>query len=176
MNETPVRTPAWRRIMSFCLVLVLLAALVPASALKAEAAGNITVYFQDNWKWQAPRIHYWGGGVETTWPGKEMTKIANDGTYDIYKCVIPAGSSCIFSDYGNNQSPNITDVADGDCYYMYFDNGNKAYEGIYLKGSFNGWTDANPMTMSDNGIISITLTLSKGTYDFKVQCIGDWYG
>lgn len=45
MNLTPVRTPAWRRIMSFCLVLVLLAALVPASALRVNAlnAGTFSI-------------------------------------------------------------------------------------------------------------------------------------
>ena len=46
----------------------------------------------------------------------------------------------------------------------------------YLAGSFNGWsTTDTPMAVTD-GVATAKVTLSEGTYEFKVVDNGNWYG
>ncbi len=48
---------------------------------------------------------------------------------------------------------------------------------VFLKGDFNGWTEDNPMTVTDDSqVVTATLTLEKGTYSFKVNTGDLWYG
>jgi len=47
----------------------------------------------------------------------------------------------------------------------------------YLKGSFNGWGTDNAMAQTDDpNVLTTTLKLAAGTYTFKVQSQGVWYG
>ncbi|MBQ4568933.1 MAG: InlB B-repeat-containing protein [Ruminococcus sp.] len=47
----------------------------------------------------------------------------------------------------------------------------------YLKGSFNGWTEDNPMVFSGtSNVVTATLTLDPGTYTFKIHSQDKWYG
>lgn len=47
----------------------------------------------------------------------------------------------------------------------------------YLKGQFNSWGTSNPFyTTQDSDIISLTMNLSAGTYEFKINTGSTWYG
>ena len=92
-------------------------------------AGYVTIYFQNNWKWGTPRIYYWGGSSSTEWPGTTMTKVGNDGTYDIYKVNIPHNTTgIIFSNNGSDQTIDIKTANGfnpayyGAVYYMSYNN------------------------------------------------------
>ena len=48
---------------------------------------------------------------------------------------------------------------------------------VFLKGSFNGWTEDNPMsTTTDPEVITATLNLEAGEYTFKINDGDIWYG
>lgn len=94
----------------------------------------ITVYFENNWWWSDVSIYYWGSSTiaDATWPGIAMTYVETDGYgYDIYRAQVPADATGIIfngiKDDGSStldQSPDITDISTGVCYYMTWDNGN----------------------------------------------------
>ncbi len=47
----------------------------------------------------------------------------------------------------------------------------------YLKGSFNGWKDVNPMVPSGtSNVVTATIELAADTYTFKIQSQDVWYG
>ncbi len=99
-----------------------------------DTDGTKTVYFVNNWLWTDVCVHYWGA-QSTSWPGVSMTLMdekSYDG-FDMYSVEIPAGvTGIIFNGINNdgsgtrNQSPDITDFADGKVYRMGWDNGNQA--------------------------------------------------
>lgn len=99
---------------------------------EAEVAvpdGYITVYFENNWKWPDAQIHFWGStiGAGTSWPGMKLTNIVgqNADGYDIYEIVIPGDVTGIVfhgtGEFGEDKSEDITEVSDGLCYYMVYD-------------------------------------------------------
>ena len=48
---------------------------------------------------------------------------------------------------------------------------------VALAGTFNGWsTTQNIMTATSDNVVSSTLTLDAGTYEFKLVKNSDWYG
>ena len=85
----------------------------------------ITVYFRNNWKWAEISVYYWGTEMgDPFWPGEAVSYYGSNGTDDIWTADVPADiDGLIFS--GNTpdsvQTPNITDIADGNCYYMDWD-------------------------------------------------------
>ena len=101
------------------------------------AVETITVYFRNDWKWSSVNAYYWGSTASTnpSWPGVAIEKVGTAlyGTEerDVYAAQIPADATgLIFNGYNPNdkvdqQTPDITDFADGDAYYIYWDNGNK---------------------------------------------------
>ena len=96
-----------------------------------EDDGMITVYFQNNWLWTDVYVYFWNEeGSNAEWPGEPATWYANDGTYDIYCVTMPADANVIFSGTKNDgsgasdQTPDIEDAQDGDCYYMTWNEGN----------------------------------------------------
>ena len=92
----------------------------------------ITIYFQNNWLWTDVYAYVWTGenAYITAWPGEKAVFFVNDGTYDIYSVTIPAGYKVIFNGTKNDgtgatdQSPDILGAADGDCYWMVWNDGN----------------------------------------------------
>ena len=113
----------------------------PATTVTTPVTTTKTVYFQNNWKWTDVCMYAFdadGAYIGKAWPGDAMTKYGNDGTYDIYVAEVPANAAAIIfnglKDDGSgnrDQSPNITDIVDGRCYYMKWDNGNTyGYEDI----------------------------------------------
>lgn len=99
-----------------------------------------TVYFQNNWFWTDVDIYYWGSeiGENPAWPGYAMTNLGTEhtysnGVYEVYSYKLPADIDGFIingvKDDGSgyrDQTPNITNFCDGICYYMYWDNDNKA--------------------------------------------------
>ncbi len=87
-----------------------------------EPGETMTVYFQNNWMWTDICAYWWVGGAE--WPGEAAELVGNDGTYDIYAVTVPTTVAGIIfngNDAGTgslNQTPDIEDAADGNCYYM----------------------------------------------------------
>ena len=104
------------------------------------AESHMTIYFQNNWLWSDVKLYFWGSEIETgaDWRGNTMSYYDNDGTYDYYVLEVPTDIdgmviNGIRNDGSGNsdQTPDITGGwYDGICYYMYWDNSNKA-------GSFN---------------------------------------
>ncbi len=132
-----------RRMLSFMLVLAMVLTMLPASVFSVE--DTITLYFRNDWKWTDIRTHYWGGTSSTEWPGAAMTFVENDGTHDIYSIEIPANSTgVVFTGIKNDgsgvldQSPDITDFADGDAFYMHWADENKCSKFDYTPPTSGG--------------------------------------
>ena len=101
-----------------------------------------TIYFQNNWNWSDVKIYYWwdtGSAYAYGWPGTAMTKVDNDGSYDIYSYQVPANVSVIISgikDDGSgsrDQTPDILKSSLSDCamFSMEWNNGNQVKTGTY---------------------------------------------
>ncbi len=90
---------------------------------------TMTVYFQNNWMWTDVNAYFWGSATTNSaeWPGDVAKVYGNDGNYDIYAVTVPADIiGLIFNgqDGGtgsSNQTPDIKDAKDGNCYYMIWD-------------------------------------------------------
>ena len=111
-----------------------------ADAYKCSRCGLVaekkTVYFQNNWNWTDVRVYYWcsDGSYNEPYPGVQMTKDHNDGTYDIYKFDIPAYAES-FNINGikndgsgkRDETPTIkvSSVSPDYFYYMNYNNGNE---------------------------------------------------
>ncbi len=158
--------PTALRAMAGLLALVMVLCLVPVT--EAKAATATTIYFQNNWMWTDVRVHYWGSAT-TTWPGEAMTLVENDGSYDIYSAVLPAGTTgIVISGIKNDgtgtrdQTPDITDFADGDAYRMLWDGKNTAEKFLYTPAGENPDVD---ISLDVNQItLRIHYTRSDGDY------------
>lgn len=93
----------------------------------------LTVYFLNNWLWTEIYGYYWNDeGANAEWPGEAMTYYGKDssGQFDVYSMVVPAGMSLKISGIKNDgsgvrdESPVITDYANGNCYSMAWRDGN----------------------------------------------------
>ncbi len=91
--------------------------------------GSKTVYFMNNWMWTDVKVYYWGSTSSNSaeWPGDTPVLAGNNGTYDVYSATVPSDIiGIIFNGFdgginANNQTPDIFDSADGDCYSMVWD-------------------------------------------------------
>ena len=90
--------------------------------------------------------------------------IVNDGANRQVNVVF--GSASVQNDYdgaGTSVTVNYHDVE------------GKVVTSVYLKGDFNGWSDANLMSGPVNGIFTTTVRIKAGTsYNYKFFCDGDW--
>ena len=99
-----------------------------------EPAGEfVTVFFQNNWLWDDVSVYFEGSAYAECdpWPGISMDFYDNDGAYDVYYAQVPADASFIIfngiKDDGSgnrDQTPNIEEFYNNDCFYMLWDNGN----------------------------------------------------
>lgn len=97
---------------------------------------TITIYFKNNWCWPDAHIYYWGSKTteEIKWPGTQLTEKVgkSDDNYDVYKINLPSDiTGMIFSGtggYGFEQSTDITDIKDGYCYFMIWNESTKTKE------------------------------------------------
>ena len=138
---------------------------ITAEGVEEETeSSTITVYFRNDWLWTDVCIHYWGSSnaADTTWPGMGMTYVeADENGNDIYSAEIPADvTGIIFNGLkddgsGNrDQSPNIeTGIADGNAYYMHWDNGNQCSTFDYTPSGGDEGDDTDPTeyTVTFNG-------------------------
>lgn len=145
--------------------------------------GFKTIYFQNNWKWINPYVYYFYTGANGTWdeagfPGFKMTKYDTDGTYDIYKVLIPNyATAFLFNDgtdasaVGHQQSIDVSlaDANDGYVYSMVWDGNNdndtddlasakyiEGYKTIYFQ---NNWKWGTPQY----NYMGVTLDMKKET-------------
>ncbi len=122
-----------KRLVSFVLVMVMVLSLFTIVPFSASAADTKTVYFQNNWMWTDVKVYYWGSSStnSATWPGDTPQLVGNDGVYDVYAATVPTDiAGIIFNGFDGgtgslNQTPDILDSANGDCYYMIWENQNK---------------------------------------------------
>ena len=198
MNLTPVRTPAWRRIMSFCLVLVLLAALVPASALRVNAlnAGDV-LYLKPNSNWTQSNAWfaaYFFNNSNNTNEWVKMTDIDGDGYYE---CKVPksypnvifvrmnSGKTALNWDSKWNQTGNLTlgtsnrfTVPDG-AWDGSTSGWTKITPSYYLMGIDGDWATGKTMTVSGSKV-TLSVQLGAGTYTLKLKRLisgaETWYG
>lgn len=136
-------------LLALLLVFTMMMSLTTVSSFAAEEGSEetVTIYFQNNWLWSDVSCYYWGTDSDPVWPGSPMTKIDNDGTYDIYSYEIPVGVTGLIingiKDDGSgnlDQTPDITEgIVDGAGWCMMWDNGN-----IAQAYSYNG--SGNPTT------------------------------
>ena len=191
MNLTPVRTPAWRRIMSFCLVLVLLAALVPASVLKVSAATPKKLFLQPHGTWKQNNERYaayfFGNGEKWV----SMSDSDGNGTYEVD---VPSGyTKVIFCRMNGSASANNWDnkwdqtddlviPTDGsDCYsikdwkwYSSFEKGTTLYFKPNSTWKSNSARFAAYFFVGDNyKWVSLTDSDNDGYYEVEVP--GDGY-
>ena len=122
-----------KKLVSLLLVFVMVLSVFTIVPFTASAADTKTVYFQNNWMWTDVKVYYWGSSSTNSagWPGDTPQLVGNDGTYDIYAATVPTDiTGIIFNGFdgginANNQTPDILDSADGDCYYMVWNNQNE---------------------------------------------------
>ncbi|MBQ8573041.1 MAG: starch-binding protein, partial [Ruminococcus sp.] len=89
----------------------------------------VTIYFQNNWMWGDVCAYAWDdAGQVAEWPGVAMTFVENDGDYDIYSYEVPAGIKGIVisgtkdtAPDTRDQTPDILEWYDGQCFYMMWD-------------------------------------------------------
>ncbi len=122
-----------KKLVSLALVMVMVLSLFTIVPFSAGAADTKTVYFQNNWMWTDVKVYYWGSSSTNSagWPGDTPQLVGNDGVYDIYAATVPTDiAGIIFNGFDGginslNQTPDILDSTNGDCYYMIWENQNK---------------------------------------------------
>ena len=181
-----------RKILVALLVLMSILMSLAVVAIPASAAAPTKVYLKPNSNWTQSNAwfmaRFWQGSSEQ-WV--KMTDGDGDG---IYECSVPSGmsnvifcrmnSSATNGGWNNvwNQTSDLTVQSNGnDCYTIAdgaWSKGSGSWDKLayYLKGDFNSWGDANPMTLSGTSI-STTLNLQSGSYAFKINnSFGTWWG
>ncbi len=192
-----------RRLVCALLVAIMVIGMIPLTAPKAAALSEgDRIYLKPNANWKTANARFAARFYRDNGEEKWMSMFA-DGEY--YYCEVPAGNypKVIFcrmnpanttNNWENkwNQTADLTIPTNGDnCYTVgegAWDNGAGNWSKInsptnppassetaYLRGTMNNWADtANPMT-GTNGILSTTITLNAGTYEFKVFYNNVWY-
>ena len=82
------------RLLALALCLCLLASFIPVWAIRAEAAGTKTIYFDNSGKkWRLPTVYTWNGSGDCngSWPGTIMTYVSGN----IYSCQVPTDATNI---------------------------------------------------------------------------------
>lgn len=155
-----------------------------------------TIYFQNNWKWDNVYLYYWyehvsvvdGKEVIDSWnndafPGVKMEKVANDGTYDIYRIEVPTyASGFVFNNGTAADADNhiqsvdvkVADATDGTIYSMVWDekDGDKkdnlasaqykeGYKTIYF---LNNWNWSTPQYNYMGVTLDMKYVKQEGTY------------
>ena len=52
--------------------------------------------------WPTVNLHYWGSD-QTTWPGKEMTKVEDSNYADLWEITVPGGANGVFNNAGKGE-------------------------------------------------------------------------
>ena len=109
-----------------------------------------TVYFRNNWNWDDVSLYYWYEDTSNntvkkfennSWPGKAMTLVGYDGSYEYYKYELPAYvDGFIISGYDStkkdtNQTPDLR--------------GTEVYQGITYSVEWNATTSSNHIIASN---------------------------
>jgi pullulanase len=106
MMETRIKASS--RIISLCLVLAMLLALVPAFPIAANAVTtyNVKVYFKDTAGWGSVAGYVWNGtgsNLLGDWPGKVLSYDSNTNCY-LLECSYTVGTNTAFNFIFNNNN------------------------------------------------------------------------
>ncbi len=90
-----------------------------------------TIYVENNWNWADGSIYFWGSETAENpqWPGIAYTTLESAGQntdgVDIYKVELPADATGFLlvgtGSFGEDKSADVTEWAEGDCFYMIYD-------------------------------------------------------
>ncbi len=154
--------------------------------------GDLTITFSNNKGWGSPKIHYFGGSSESTWPGVGMTSIGNnDYGEEQFQASIPSDSTgIVINDNGGAQTIDIT--LDGAVNFYLTDQngegkwnvgtwgdnnggggGGTASGDYYLVGYINGADVSGTDYAFNNG--SITMTFTEESYVCIRDAAGNWF-
>ena len=112
--------------------------------ITAEAVkSTITVYFRNDWLWPEVYVHCWNDTDNNGWPGLKMTFVETQDDRDIYSAEIPLWAEKILfnglengSDTNRQETPHITEFADGDAFYIHWaDDANQVSKFDYVPGT-----------------------------------------
>ncbi|MBQ3073936.1 MAG: CotH kinase family protein, partial [Ruminococcus sp.] len=94
-------------------------------------AETVTIYVENNWKWADGSIYFWGSATaeNPAYPGIAYTDLEcvgqNTDGIDIYKVELPADATGFLlvgtGSYGEDKSADVLEWAEGDCFYMVYD-------------------------------------------------------
>lgn len=169
-----------KRLVSILLCLAMVLAVLPMAVF---AADTTTVYYYNASNWSTVSVHYWGSALtaDTTWPGVAATDLGN-GYWSIE---VPSDligkEGIIFNNTTGAQTSNLTipttgeNCFDGSNWIVYTGEELDVTINYYLRGGMNAWgaDDSNKMTDNGDGTYSITMSLTAGTYEYKVGT-ADW--
>ncbi len=98
---------------------------LPTDPTEAPVDDTVTIYFENNWKWEDAKIYWYGNttGEQLQWPGTVMTYYeTNENGNDIYVVEVPYDIQGIVFNGGGEQSEDVLiGWADGVCYFMVWD-------------------------------------------------------
>ncbi|MDE5715853.1 MAG: starch-binding protein [Anaeroplasmataceae bacterium] len=147
---------------------------------------KLDVYVKAPTTWETVCIHYFGGALETSWPGETMELVNADE--NIYKFNVPAGSTFIINNNAGSQTSNLQFIENVNAYiideynsisYGKYENGVLTPVEVhiipvyYFCGGPTNWafSDENKLVV-DGTTASITVELKAGE-EFKV-CTTAW--
>lgn len=123
-----------------------------------EPTSDRNVKFTKPNGWSTVYAYAWGGDLNMGWPGTQLSEYyMNEYDQQVYNYTVPDDAiGIIFSDNGENQTPDITNF---DVTGYYLDN-----------GELKSWTDNNTAIKlcADNGSVIAEGTLADGTAEFEL--------
>ena len=150
-------------------------------ATLVASAGNL--YFVNTPGWTAPYAYCWNP-INTAFPGLPMTQIGTTSQgNEVWSYAYAAQSNVIFSNNGNNQTSDLTILAD-QAYNLQRDTWYSP-ENLYIQGTMTAWENRadNKFSEWDPSSNTTIVTWSKvltanTTYDFKITYFdgtNTWY-
>ena len=162
------------RIISLCLILAMLLALVPAFPIVADAATtyNVKIYFKDTDGWGSAAGYVWNGAGTNLlgdWPGKNLSYDSNTNCY-VLECAYTANTNTAFNFIFNNNNQGKQTA-------------NLKLSNTQLASCQTWWVNgpsASPakvsMPVNNNGKVTFTYTNSSASSVKLAGTMNDWSG
>ena len=173
-----------RKILAALIIVMTILMTLVATAIPASAATTTTLYFNPGvWNKDGAifRAWTWGGTSADAWvvlsdpdgDGIFEGQMPSDRT-DIIFLRAQSGTTEWNGEWNRHQIKTSTGK---NCYSMSdWSAGSWSTITYYLKGSFNSWGDANPMSSSGSALTA-TINLQSGSYTFKINSSANtWLG
>lgn len=169
-----------KRLVGILLCLAMVLAVLP---LAVSAAGTTTVYCDAPDDWSCCYVYWWGSADNNPgWPGVAMTQDANgiwvgevaaDATNVIFTNKADGSNGVQTSDLNMPTGTNVQYNYEGKVWGAYGSTAAPAEVEYFLRGSMNDWSINDKMTKKADGVYTITMSLTAGTYEYKAAT-EDW--